>query len=172
MGKRRANFEILLLICRRVRRWLSFFGRLLGCHRRGLNFGGWFWSRLRRRDRRLGCRSRRSRADGGGGAVSAGSDATSPKEGSVTAAGFSPAGAGAGGALTGLGAGFLAVSSVPLANSITCPWWMSQCRSAMTAVCSGVAAGSTGAGAAALSATGEGASTVWPSAAAEGSVAV
>ena len=36
----------------------------------------------------------------------------------------------------GLGAGFLAVSNLPSANSITWPWWISQCKSEMTAVCS------------------------------------
>ena len=37
----------------------------------------------------------------------------------------------------GRGTGFLAVSSSPLANSMTWPWWMSQCRSEMMAVASG-----------------------------------
>ena len=39
---------------------------------------------------------------------------------------------------SGFGSGFLAVSRMPLANSMTWPWWISQCKSAMTAVCSGV----------------------------------
>jgi hypothetical protein len=49
--------------------------------------------------------------------------------------------------LGGLASGFLAVSKVPLANSMTWPSWISQCKSPAKAVCSGAVSGGVGGGA-------------------------
>ena len=57
---------------------------------------------------------------------------------SSEAAGAAPSAGAAGfSGLGGLGSGFLAVSRRPVANSMTCPWWISQWRSAFSAFISG-----------------------------------
>src|ERR1035437_2052621 len=80
----------------------------------------------------------------GAGAISrVGSGATPslPAAGSAGGVGLAGTGAGLG---SGFSKGFLAVSRLPLANSMTWPWWISQCRSPMTAVCSSVGWGVSG----------------------------